>query len=112
MSGGGSARSWVLVAAAKLKTYERNAAAKGRVFALSRDEAYELFRSPCNYCQQPPSEKLSGIDRVDNRGGYILDNVVACCSRCNFLKGSLDQGEFVQLCAKIARHKTSPYFQK
>ena len=27
-----------------------------------------------------------GLDRLDNSKGYVLDNVVPCCDKCNRLK--------------------------
>lgn len=37
----------------------------------------------------------SGIDRVENDKGYILDNCVPCCAQCNRDKGSSSLCDFV-----------------
>lgn len=36
----------------------------------------------CFYC----SQTATGLDRVDNKKGYVNENVVACCEECNRLK--------------------------
>jgi hypothetical protein len=36
----------------------------------------------------------NGIDRIDNSQGYIIDNVVPCCTKCNIAKGRQSIQEF------------------
>jgi hypothetical protein len=75
--------------------YQYNAKRRGYDFALSYDEALHLFSSPCFYCGTTPSQIIdkfqgngpfvyNGIDRRDNAQGYILENCVPCCKRCNW----------------------------
>lgn len=43
----------------------------------------------------------NGIDRIDSGLGYTKENVVPCCSDCNYAKNQLTQSEFKELIAKI-----------
>lgn len=79
--------------------YVRNARQKGIAFELTVEQVRELSQSNCHYCGQPPSNIIkpgarnpypwvyNGIDRMDNSAGYIPENCVPCCSRCNYMKG-------------------------
>ena len=42
-----------------------------------------------------------GIDRVDNSLGYTLENSVSCCSKCNYMKKTLNVENFLLHIAKI-----------
>jgi 5-methylcytosine-specific restriction endonuclease McrA len=64
---------------------------------------FTVVEGVCAYCGRDgePGRPL-GLDRVDNAGGYEADNVVACCSRCNHMKGALAAADFVSLCERVA----------
>ena len=90
----GWVRSYDFVVEPKVKSsgdfdkYERNAEALGRDFCLTRQQFEYIVSNPCHYClfkHPDPSVKV-GVDRVDSKRRYILDNVVACCVHCNFMK--------------------------
>jgi len=83
------------------------ASAKRRsyVWRLTDEQVRCLTKQACHYCGTPPSqvcgmERLngvyiySGIDRVDNERGYIIDNVVPCCKVCNHAKSTMSSEEF------------------
>ena len=103
------------------KLLKMKASAKKRNirWALSDEEVYKLMQQNCYYCGAKP--KISntkryltnrfngdfssnGLDRVDNNRGYTLDNVVPCCSECNYAKGTLSATEFKELAARIYKH--------
>lgn len=48
-------------------------------------EQYETIvtMGRCHYCGQTLSETGGGIDRKDNKIGYVVENIVTCCYRCN-----------------------------
>ena len=46
----------------------------------------------------------NGIDRLDNNIGYLYDNCATACKRCNFLKGTLNSGDFIEAIAQILRN--------
>lgn len=89
--------------------YKHNAKVKGINFKISDEEMIELFESNCHYCGDKPNNvinkknsngeyRFNGIDRKDNDKnlGYITENVVSCCSRCNFLKNKMNYYEFLE----------------
>lgn len=74
-------------------------------WSLTEDEAIKLSSGNCFYCGVVPSSKFthhtkhiilySGIDRLNNRIGYVLYNCVSCCKTCNFAKHILSKDEFL-----------------
>lgn len=95
--------------------YKIDARNRNYEWALSRNECKILFQQSCYYCGSLPSNRrnhygrrtdkgsyvFSGIDRVDNLKGYIVDNVVPCCRKCNRAKDTMTQEEFIGLCREI-----------
>jgi hypothetical protein len=92
-------------------SYQRAALDRGIAFDLTEDECGRLFSGACFYCGSPPSlvkavhknrmapgrEKglvHNGIDRLNSRLGYSSDNVVSCCTFCNYAKRDRTVGEF------------------
>lgn len=68
-----------------------------REFKIRRALFDVLIVSNCHYCKQPPTnyrtvngERVyyNGLDRVVNSMGYLPNNVVACCFRCNNYKNA------------------------
>ena len=45
--------------------------------------------------------KYNGLDRIDNKFGHIISNVVTCCSTCNWMKNDLSKDEFIIHISKI-----------
>ena len=45
--------------------------------------------------------KCNGIDRVDNKKGYVKDNCVSCCKYCNFAKHTMTEDEFYKWIKKV-----------
>ena len=89
---------------------------RGYFFELTKEEFKILTSSDCYYCGQNPNQLHNtnknkfngnyihnGVDRVDNSKGYIINNCVACCWKCNKMKGSWTQEEFINHCKKIAK---------
>jgi hypothetical protein len=96
--------------------YKSNARRRGYAFTLTLDQFRRIVTSPCSYCGSPPltlckrdydSVLYSGIDRVDNSFGYIEGNSVACCKRCNLMKGTMGVQEFFDAVAAIHAKKVS-----
>ena len=98
MPPGESARNIVL------KGYQHGAQKRGLAWELSERVFNEITKSQCFYCGQHPSTVAApsrngsfiynGIDRIDNRLGYILGNVVSCCPLCNHAKRDMPQVDF------------------
>lgn len=88
--------------------YRRNAKRRCIVFALSFEEFTKLVYGPCFYCGVVSSIVYlawsgNGIDRVNNDGGYSIDNTVPCCKNCNIAKREMSQEDFLELCRTIAK---------
>ena len=84
----------------KKSYYIKNAKNKKRKMLLTENEIYLLFKNKCYYCGIYPNP-LNGIDRIDNKNDYEIDNVVSCCSTCNYMKGTLSLNNFICQIIKI-----------
>ena len=82
-------------------TYKRGAESRGYAFELTIKEFNNLWNKPCSYCNTPILD--IGIDRKDNSVGYTVDNTIACCTTCNFMKGKLTHNEFISKCIEIVK---------
>lgn len=95
-------RSW--------ERYRQNAETRSLTWALDRAQVRKLVFGDCGYCgaKAKPAVKtrlgLNGIDRVDNEKGYVADNVVSCCARCNRMKGKISLPEFLDAIRALHRH--------
>lgn len=55
----------------------------------------------CGLCAIPNVHAL-GVDRVDSRQGYTLENSRPCCTCCNMMKKASTMDDFVERCCKVA----------
>ncbi|NRD78539.1 hypothetical protein HPT25_14330 [Bacillus sp. BRMEA1] len=89
---------------------------------ISFEEFKYFIQLPCHYCGDPFSAMLkdrdsgrkltvlpeatiwvNGLDRVNNKKGYNIHNIVPCCTHCNKAKGELSYEEFRALISKLFR---------
>jgi hypothetical protein len=49
-------------------------------------------------------DTVNGLDRVDNKVGYVLSNVVPCCKICNRAKGDLSIQDFEQWLSNLTEY--------
>lgn len=91
-------------------SYARGANNRGLSFKLTIDEFKSFIDKDCHYCGVPPSSVrkrkggtliYNGIDRMDPKIGYVLDNCVPCCSKCNYMKSDMTKEEFMSQVAAI-----------
>lgn len=91
-------------------SYRHGALSRGLEFHLTREEVRSIAEQPCYYCQEPPRlrkyqnnkvQHCSGIDRVDNRQGYHIDNCVPCCTWCNSTKSAMPVKQFIDRIKRI-----------
>jgi hypothetical protein len=96
--------------------YRRAAEQRGLAFELTVEQVASLVIRNCHYCGAAPVQMGSqgglrmirnGIDRKDNSLGYITENTVSCCSRCNFAKKTMSIDEFLSMCIRVAQHTLS-----
>lgn len=98
------------------RQYKRAAKNRKLLFKLTLEEVKVLSKNTCYYCGKLPcsvikSERFTGdyvyngIDRINNTIGYIVDNVVTCCSVCNYMKYTMTVQEFVNQCVRIVEYQ-------
>lgn len=91
------------------KSYAKN---KNFEFHLTKKEFEILSIQNCFYCNAPPANvcrarcnngdfTYNGIDRVNNLLGYVIDNCVTCCLKCNRMKSDMSISDFIQRCRII-----------
>ena len=85
-------------------------------FDLTKEEFRDIVLQPCHYCNIESSSVTmakptangafvsNGIDRVDSSKGYVKENCVPCCTRCNWMKGEMSYTEFFLHIEKIFNH--------
>lgn len=49
--------------------------------------------------------KYNGIDRVNNKNGYSVKNVVTCCKICNRAKDTMTKKEFLTWIKRVWDHQ-------
>jgi len=86
--------------------YKKAARIRNLEWSLTDEEFFNLTQKNCFYCNELPSlisrrstsyngsYTHNGIDRKDRLVGYIKDNVVPCCKRCNYAKHKMNLEEF------------------
>jgi len=98
--------------------YLYSAGERGLEFALTKEQFRALSKQNCYYCGIEPlqinDEKNkdkyngvwlhNGIDRKDDSIGYTIDNCVASCKVCNYMKQGLNEIEFMKQVSKIYKH--------
>jgi hypothetical protein len=98
--------------------YKSNAKQKKRNFELSLEQFKELTSKNCFYCGLKPQTsaktlkkelaseyKYNGLDKIDPLKHYSIDNVVTCCSQCNYSKLDYSQKEFLTWVKRIAEYQ-------
>jgi hypothetical protein len=110
-------------------SYKNGADKRNLQFELNMETFKSICKNNCFYCGKPPREfnryhsnktesiaKISkftkdrawvsanGIDRIDPTKGYILNNVVTCCSICNYIKLDLQKEDFLNQIKNIYEH--------
>jgi len=97
-------------------SYIKRAKRDGIEFCLSKELFSDVTSLSCYYCGKPPRNYITnvfrngfyahnGIDRLDNSKGYVLGNIVPCCSDCNFMKHIRSEQEFLLWVKKIHNYQ-------
>lgn len=84
--------------------------------SISLEDFKRLTSDNCHYCGSAPSIVMkstskhsayvyNGLDRVDSKIGYRLNNVVPCCEMCNRMKLDYGVDEFLSQINKIQDHQ-------
>lgn len=91
--------------------YKEASKAKGRDFELEVED-FKVILDACYYCGEKPSRRYkktnifyNGLDRMNNKKGYVKGNVVSCCWRCNKIKLDNDCNYFLDVIKKVYENK-------
>lgn len=91
---------------------------RGHEYNLSKEEYDNLTMQNCYYCGAKPSystnDKLkkrgnvnqppfayNGVDRLNSKIGYTIENCVPCCKQCNIMKNIYTVDEFLNKATQI-----------
>lgn len=85
--------------------YIRNANNKNVSFNITFEDYTNIVHTKCYYCGILQDRGFNGIDRVDSKLGYMLDNCVSCCKMCNYMKASLSIDVFIKRVEHILSYK-------
>jgi hypothetical protein len=76
--------------------YKRSANDKNLEFTITEEEYSTIVIGECRYCGGLQERGFNGIDRIDSKFGYTLENCVSCCKMCNYMKLSISENVFLQ----------------
>jgi hypothetical protein len=80
--------------------YKEKAQRDNYNFDISIEYFESFWNKECFYCAT--NIKKVRIELLEKTKGYIKDNIVSCCRRCQKFKGDLEHSEFIELCHKIS----------
>lgn len=83
----------------KYRSYINRANKKQIEFSLSMDEFNIITAANCTYC----GSAGGGIDRINSKMGYTIENSTPCCKMCNLMKYTHSQEDFISQIKKIHR---------
>jgi hypothetical protein len=81
------------------KRYKKSKNAIKHGFSITFEEFIAFWQKPCTYCNS--DIKTIGLDRIDSKKGYHINNVLPCCSTCNWMKCDYDTSLFLEHIHKI-----------
>jgi hypothetical protein len=98
----------------RFKLCKKGAKKRNLLFCLSLEQFEKITSQVCFYCSKLSKDKTyCGIDRVDNNVGYVLENCIPCCARCNDVKNdsSFEEIKAIYLGILNFREKEITYAQ-
>jgi len=95
-----------------LEMYYKNYIEKANIrekgdFQIEFETFTELVKGSCYYCKYKSDTETNGIDRINNDIGYIKENCVTACWKCNRMKHFYHPRFFIEKC-KIICKQTEP----
>jgi 5-methylcytosine-specific restriction endonuclease McrA len=86
----------IVIAVWEKRVYEGKRVLGTSQWKKQRERVLVRDNYTCLYCGQPATEVDHVIPRKKG-GGHDMENLVACCKRCNGLKGSRSQAAFLEV---------------
>lgn len=104
------------------RSYQIGAKNRNHKFNLSFDDFDKIISQNCYYCGEEPKIadsdfiikrgdthqypiKYNGIDRLNPKLGYSIENCVPCCQKCNYMKHIMTEEEFYKQIIKVYNNK-------
>jgi len=99
--------------------YRTNANSRNISFELTKSVFTKITSQNCFYCGQEPIESdfskgrnrtstkfmHNGVDRLDSKVAYTIENCVPCCSMCNLMKNKFSAESFLNKIKQIYVYK-------
>jgi hypothetical protein len=80
----------------------RDAKRRTKKFELNPDEYNKIVSHDCYICGKKNTKThKNGIDRYNNKEGYIIDNCRSCCGECNSMKKNYDFDKLINKLKQI-----------
>jgi len=97
---------------AKLIIYHSRQRCKqiGFEHTISVQTAEWLIARPCTYCGE--NELKMTLDRRDNDKGYVEDNVVPACIRCNLIRGDMPYEAWMRIIPELRAAREDGLFKE
>jgi hypothetical protein len=89
--------------AAALSSLQGRCHRKGLLLTISEERLIELWHQECYYCGLTDARGFNGLDQRIPSKGYTEENVVPCCRRCNYGKGTASETEFLEMCRRVTK---------
>lgn len=100
---------------ALISGYKRGATERGLSWELTDSQFETITKSNCYYCGVEPYRigrretdnghyVYNGIDRVNNKNGYTIENSAPCCKTCNRAKDVMTEDEFISWISRVYKH--------
>lgn len=91
--------------------YIRGASTRNLSFELERNDFVLLIKSNCFYCGKTPLNRhrglpYNGIDRKNNKIGYVIENCVSCCRICNLGKSGLEYKTWIEHIENLTKFRS------
>lgn len=100
------------------KSYQNKAKDRNLEFSISIDFFEKLINSNCHYCGSDKTNIMkcknrvyfyNGIDRKDSTLGYLVNNCVTCCKKCNTAKLDYSKDEFETWINNLVQYRLKNY---
>jgi hypothetical protein len=103
----------------RMQGYKSGAKIRNFAWEITYEQFVKVATGNCFFCNAPPKVwdcvsnapsvrkdcpninpadyliKFNGIDRLNSKLGYVMDNIVSCCVHCNRAKSDMTYNEFV-----------------
>lgn len=67
-----------------------------------------MVNSDCSYCGEPGGK--SGLDRINPNHQHTIANTVACCARCNYLRGDMPYAAWMFISGSVREARETGAF--